>query len=107
MPFADLVKHKYDSKNKNRKCKKREAKPKEEDGDDATRQSAGQACSVVDRSAVKANAFPLYAYSETTPHCKTSHDDFVTSVPAVKDNAFPLYAYSEDKSHACGVALCR
>ena len=65
---------------------------------------ADQACFVRDRSAVTANASPLYADSETTSHCTTSHDDFVTSVPAVKTNAFPLYVYSEDKSHACGVA---
>jgi hypothetical protein len=104
VPLADLIKHRYVKKNKNRKCKKREAMLKEEDVNDAMRPSASQACSVKDRSAVTANASPLYADSETTSHCTTSHDDFVTSVPAVKTNAFPLYVYSEDKSHARGVA---
>ena len=103
VPLADLIKHRYTNKNKNRRCKKREAKLKEEDDNDAMR-LADQACFVKDRSAVTANASPLYADSETTSHCTTSHDDFVTSVPAVKTNAFPLYVYSEDKSHARGVA---
>ena len=78
---------------------------KDEDDNDAMRPSASQACFVKDRSAVTANASPLYADSETTSHCTTSHDDVVTSVPAVKTNAFPLYVYSENKSHACGVAI--
>jgi hypothetical protein len=100
VPLADLIKHRYINNNKNRKCKKREAEDKEEDDNDAMR-PADQACFVKDRSAVTANALPLYADSETTSHCTTSHDDFATSVPAVKTNAFPLYVYSEDKVHPC------
>ena len=112
VPIADLIKFKYEKKNENREFKKEEAKLKEEDDNEAMLQStmisanqyptktvdrssslgcsADQACFVAGRSAVKANAFPLHAYSEKTPLCTISHDDFVTSVPAVKANAFPI-----------------
>ena len=57
VPVVDLVKHKYGKKNKNWNCKKEEAKLKEEDDNEAMRQSTMISINQCTRTMISANQY--------------------------------------------------